>query len=203
MPADDSAPSPKPDSKPFLTDVKTIRERARQHIGDGAVTQGYSADREKVISILNEALATEIVCTLRYRYHYYMASGIHAKAVAAEFLEHAQEEQQHADSIAERITQLGGKPNFNPEGLAARSHAEYVEGENLVEMIEENLVAERIAIDTYREIAHYFGTADPTSRRLIESILAVEEEHAEDMSTLLEELGKKGEPAESANRASR
>lgn len=181
--------------KPFLTDIKVIRERARQHLDDGAVTGGYKADREKVISLLNEALATEIVCTLRYRYHYYMASGIHAKSVAAEFLEHAQEEQGHADLIAQRITQLGGKPNFNPEGLATRSHAEYVEGDSLVQMIEEDLVAERIAIDTYREIAQFIGQDDPTTRRIMEQILAMEEEHAEDLSTMLEDLGKKGEPA--------
>ncbi len=200
MPGDNSAQPTQRSAKPFLTDIKTIRARAREHIEDGAVTVGYKADREKVIQILNEALATEIVCTLRYRYHYYMASGIHAKSVAAEFLEHAQEEQGHADSIAERITQLGGKPNFNPDGLMIRSHAEYVEGDSLVEMIEEDLVAERIAIDTYREIAQYFGSDDPTSRRLMESILAMEEEHAEDLSTMLEELGKKGEPAPAAMR---
>lgn len=182
-------------NQPFLTDIKIIRERARQHINDGAVTGGYSADREKVLALLNTALATEIVCTLRYRYHYYMASGIHAKSVAAEFLQHAQEEQGHADMIAERITQLGGKPNFNPEGLATRSHAEYVEGDSLVQMIEEDLVAERIAIDTYREIANFIGKDDPTTRRLMEQILAMEEEHAEDLSTMLEDLGKKGEPA--------
>ncbi|WP_428310376.1 ferritin-like domain-containing protein [Hydrocarboniphaga sp.] len=181
--------------KPFLTDIKIIRERARQHMGDGAVTGGYSADREKVIALLNTSLATEIVCTLRYRYHYYMASGIHAKSIAAEFLQHAQEEQGHADMIAERITQLGGKPNFNPEGLATRSHAEYVEGDSLVQMIEEDLVAERIAIDTYREIANFIGSDDPTTRRMMEEILAMEEEHAEDLSTMLEDLGKKGEPA--------
>ena len=180
--------------KPFLTDIKTIRERARQHIRDGAVTQGYKADRHKVISLLNEALATEIVCTLRYRYHYYMAQGINAKSVAAEFLEHAGEEQQHAVMIAQRITQLDGKPNFNPDGLSTRSHAEYVEGDSLVEMIEENLVAERIAIDTYREIVQYLGNDDPTTRRLLEEILAQEEEHAEDLGTMLEELGEKGEP---------
>ena len=181
--------------KPFLTDIKIIRERARQHMSDGAVTGGYTADREKVLELLNTALATEIVCTLRYRYHYYMASGIHAKSIAAEFLQHAQEEQGHADQIAERITQLGGKPNFNPEGLATRSHAEYVEGDSLVQMIEEDLVAERIAIDTYREIANYIGKDDPTTRRMMEDILAMEEEHAEDLSTMLEDLGKKGEPA--------
>lgn len=181
-------------SKPFLTDIKTIRARAREHLRDGAITEGYKADRQKVISLLNEALATEIVCTLRYRYHYYKASGIHAKSIAAEFLEHAEEEQKHSDWLAKRIVQLGGKPNLNPEGLAMRSHAEYVEGDSLVEMIEEDLVAERIAIDTYREMAQYIGADDPTSRRMMEAILAEEEEHAEDLSTMLEELGQKGEP---------
>ncbi|MEP6882529.1 MAG: DUF892 family protein, partial [Dokdonella sp.] len=149
---------------------------------------------------LNEALATEIVCVLRYKYHYYMASGINAKSVAAEFLEHANEEQGHADRIAERITQLGGAPNLSPEGLLTRSHSDYVEGDDLVDMIKENLVAERIAIDSYREIVAYLGNADTTTRRIMEEILAVEEEHAEDMNTLLEELGKKGEPAKPAKR---
>lgn len=181
--------------KPFLTDIKLIRSRARAQISNGAVTEGYGANREKVIAILNEALATEIVCYLRYSYHHYKASGIHAKSVAAEFLEHAQEEQHHASRIAERITQLNGNPNFSPIGLQDRSHAEYVEGDDLVEMIEEDLVAERIAIDTYREIIQYLGNDDPTTRRMMEEILANEEEHAEDMHTLLEELGKKGEPS--------
>ena len=182
-------------AKPFLTDVETIRKRAREHIQQGAVTQGYKADRETVIKLLNDALATEIVCTLRYKYHYYMASGIHAKTVAAEFAEHATDEQEHADRIAERITQLDGKPNLDPEGLLSRSHAQYVEGSSLVEMIEEDLVAERIAIDSYREIAQYLGDDDPTSRRMMEEILAKEEEHAEDLKTMLEDLGKKCEPA--------
>ncbi len=185
--------------KPFLTDIETIRKRAREHIQGGAVTAGYSADRETVLRLLNESLATEIVCVLRYKFHYYMASGIHAKSVAAEFLEHANEEQVHADRIAERITQLDGKPDFSPEGLLSRSHSEYVEGDSLVEMIEEDLVAERIAIDTYREIVQYIGDDDPTTRRMLEDILASEEEHAEDLKTLLEELGKKGEPAKPRN----
>jgi bacterioferritin len=172
--------------KPFLTDIKTLRERARQHIQNGAVTQGYTADRETVVKLLNEALATEIVCVLRYKRHYFMASGIHAEGVAAEFLEHANEEQGHADSIAHRIVQLKGEPNFNPEGLLSRSHAEYVEGSTLTDMIEEDLVAERIAIDSYREMITYFGADDPTSRRLMEEILAVEEEHADDLVNLLE-----------------
>ena len=175
--------------KPFLTDIKTLRERARQHIHDGAVTQGYSADRETVIKLLNEALATEIVCVLRYRRHHFMATGINAESVAAEFLQHANEEQGHADEIAQRIVQLKGEPNFNPDGLLSRSHAEYVEGETLTDMIKEDLVAERIAIDSYREMISYFGNDDPTSRRMMEGILAVEEEHADDLVTLLEKMG--------------
>ena len=178
----------------FLTDIKTLRERARQHIEKGAVTEGYTANLETVIRILNEALATEIVCVLRYKRHYYMATGIHAQAVAAEFLEHAGEEQAHADQIAERITQLGGAPNFNPDGLTARSHAEYVEGESLTDMIKEDLIAERIAIDSYREMAQYFGDRDSTSRGMIERILAMEEKHADDLVNLLTTLDptKKG-----------
>ncbi len=175
--------------KPFLTDVKTLRERARKHIEKGAVTEGYRADRENVIKILNEALATEIVCVLRYKRHYFMASGINAQSVAEEFLQHANEEQTHADQIAQRIVQLGGEPNLSPEGLLTRSHSEYVEGESLVDMIKEDLVAERIAIDSYREIIAYLGTQDPTTRRLLEGILAMEEEHADDLVSLLEELG--------------
>lgn len=175
--------------KPFLTDIKTLRERARQHIENGAVTEGYRADRETAVKILNEALATEIVCVLRYKRHYFMASGIHAEGVAAEFLEHANDEQGHADQIAQRIVQLQGEPNFNPEGLLMRSHAEYVEGTSLTDMIKEDLVAERIAIDSYRDMINYFGNDDPTSRRLMESILAVEEEHADDLVSLLEKMG--------------
>jgi bacterioferritin len=176
--------------KPFLTDVKTLRERARRHIEQGAVTEGYKADRETVIKILNEALATEIVCVLRYKRHYFMASGIHAEGVAAEFLQHANEEQGHADQIAQRIVQLGGAPNFNPEGLLSRSHAEYVEGDTLIDMIKEDLVAERIAIDSYRDMIQYLGNDDPTTRRMMESILAMEEEHAEDLVSLLADLDK-------------
>jgi bacterioferritin len=175
--------------KPFLTDIKTLRERARQHIENGAITEGYTADRETVVKLLNEALATEIVCVLRYKRHYFMASGIHAEGVAAEFLEHANDEQGHADSIAHRIVQLKGEPNFNPEGLLTRSHAEYVEGTTLTDMIKEDLVAERIAIDSYRDMITYFGNDDPTSRRLLEGILAVEEEHADDLVSLLEQRG--------------
>jgi bacterioferritin len=175
--------------KPFLTDIKTLRERARQHIENGAVTEGYKADRETVIKLLNEALATEIVCVLRYRRHYFMASGINAESVAAEFLQHSNEEQGHADQIAQRIVQLKGEPNLDPEGLLTRSHAEYVEGTSLLEMIKEDLVAERIAIDSYREMISYFGNDDPTSRHMMEGILAVEEEHADDLVTLLENMG--------------
>lgn len=185
-------------SKPFLTDIEAIRKRAREHIDQGAITAGYTADRETVIKLLNEALATEIVCTLRYKYHYFMASGIHSQAVKAEFLEHAQQEQEHADRIAERITQLDGKPNFNPDGLLSRAHADYAEGADLVDMIKEDLIAERIAIDTYRAIIEYIGGDDPTTRRLMEEVLAQEEEHAEDMATLLAQLGETGEPARPA-----
>src|SRR6184192_3983737 len=168
-------------NKPFLTDIKTLRKRARQHIEQGAITEGYSADRKTVIKVLNEALATEIVCVLRYRRHYFMASGINADSVAAEFLQHSNDEQGHADQIAQRIVQLGGEPNFSPEGLLTRSHAEYVEGETLNEMITEDLVAERIAIDSYREMINYLGNNDPTTRRMMEGILAMEEEHADDL----------------------
>ncbi|MBU6416822.1 MAG: bacterioferritin [Xanthomonadaceae bacterium] len=181
--------------KPFLTDIKTIRKRARQHMQQGAVTASYTLDRGTVLKLLNEALATEIICVLRYKAHAYMASGINAKSVAAEFMEHAGEEQQHADQIAERITQLDGDPNFSPEGMQTRSHSEFVVPDDLAAMIEENLVAERIAIDSYREIINYVGDQDTTTKRLLEGILAMEEEHAEDMKTLMERFGKKGEPA--------
>jgi bacterioferritin len=178
----------------FLTDITTLRERARKHIEDGAVTQAYKGDRGMVVKILNEALATEIVCVLRYKRHYYMATGIHAQAVAEEFLQHANEEQGHADLIAERITQLGGAPDFSPEGLTTRSHSEYVEGESLVDMIKEDLVAERVAIDSYGDMVRYLGNDDPTTRRMLESILAMEEEHADDLAKLLATLDptKKG-----------
>ena len=167
------------------SDLEAIRKRARANMQDGAVTGAYKADRQKVIAVLNEVLATEIVCTLRYKNHYYMASGIHSKAVAAEFLEHAKEEEGHADAAAKRITELGGKPNFNPDGLHTRSHAEYREGESLEDMIKEHLIAERIAIETYSEIVRWLGDTDPTTRRMIEGLLAVEEEHADDLSNLL------------------
>ena len=176
--------------KSFLTDVKTLRRRARQHIEEGAVTAGYRAHRATVIKILNEALATEIVCVLRYRRHHFMASGLNAQSVAAEFLQHANEEQAHADQIAQRIVQLGGEPNFSPEGLLTRSHSEYVEGGTLIEMIREDLVAERVAIDSYREMIVWLANNDSTTRRMLEGILAMEEEHADDLVSLLEELGE-------------
>jgi bacterioferritin len=178
------------DQNSFLTDITEIRRRARQHIEDGAVTDGYKGDRKTVLRVLNEALATEIVCVLRYKRHHYMARGIHSQAVAEEFLEHAAEEQEHADLIAERITQLDGEPNFNPDGLLTRSHSEYVEGESLIDMIREDLIAERIAVESYSEIIRYLADNDPTSRRLMESILAKEEEHAEEMKTLLEAIAR-------------
>ncbi|APR35495.1 ferritin-like domain-containing protein [Paraburkholderia sp. SOS3] len=170
---------------PFVMDLERIRAQARQDMDDGPVTQTYKADRETVLKLLNGALATEIVCTLRYKRHYFMAKGINSEGVAQEFLEHANEEQQHADQLAARIVQLGGEPDFAPDSLTARSHSEYKEGADLKDMIRENLVAERIAIDTYREIVRYLGDADTTTRRIFEEILAVEEEHADDMADLL------------------
>jgi len=165
--------------------IQELRDRARQQITDGAVTKDYQLDRKQVISILNEALATEIVCVLRYKFHYFMASGIHSQSVKAEFLEHANEEQHHADQLAERIKQLGGKPEMNPAILASRSHSEYKEGTSLSDMIKEDLIAERIAIESYREIIQFLGDKDPTSKRLMAEILAKEEEHADDMADLL------------------
>lgn len=176
-------------SEPFLTDIKTLRDRARAHIEGGAVTPGYKADRETVIKLLNEALATEIVCVLRYKRHHFMASGLNAQSVAQEFLQHAIEEQTHADQIARRIVQIGGEPDFSPQGLLTRSHSEYVEGATLIGMIEEDLIAERVAIDSYRESISYLANDDSTTRRMLEEILAMEEEHAEDMASLLKELG--------------
>ena len=173
----------------FLTDIQEIRRRARAHMDQGAVTEGYKSDVKTVLRLLNEALATEIVCVLRYKNHYYTASGIHSQTVAEEFLEHANEEQAHADKIAARIIQLNGDPNLNPEGLLTRSHSEYVEKDKLVDMIKEDLVAERIAIESYAEIIRYLGDDDPTTRRMMEEILANEEEHADDLKTLLEQLG--------------
>jgi len=171
-----------------LSDIQTLRKRARQHIEEGAVTSGYAADRETVLKLLNEALATEIVCVLRYKRHYFMADGIHAEPVAAEFLEHATQEMEHADRIAGRIIQLRGEPNFSPDGLSTRSHAEYAEGESLKDMIKEDLVAERVAIESYREMVAYIAEKDPTTRRILEDILASEEEHADDLVSLLEGL---------------
>jgi bacterioferritin len=176
--------------KPFLTDVTELRRRARQHIEEGAVTDGYRANRDTVVKLLNEALATEIVCVLRYKRHYFMAQGIHADPIASEFLTHANEEQGHADQIASRIVQLGGSPNFSPEGLLARSHSEYVEGTTLVDMNREELVAERVAIDSYTEMIRYVGDNDITTRRMLETILAVEEEHADDLASFLADLDK-------------
>ena len=178
--------------QPFLSDIRKIRERARKHLEQGAVTSGYQADRETVLRLLNEALATEIVCVLRYKRHQFMAHGLAAQSVADEFAEHAAEEQTHADQLAKRITELGGAPNFNPEGILTRSHSEYVEGETLTDMIKEDLVAERVAIESYSEIIRFLGEKDPTSRRMMEEILAKEEEHAEDMHTLIERVGKAG-----------
>ncbi|MEJ7584717.1 MAG: ferritin-like domain-containing protein [Acidimicrobiales bacterium] len=174
----------------FLTDVKTLRERARAKMDQGPVTEAYGADPKQVIDVLNEALATEIVCYLRYKRHYFMAEGINSGNVATEFLEHANQELGHADQIAARITQLQGEPNFSPDGLTSRSHAEYVEGHDLVSMIREDLVAERIAIESYQEIARWLGDKDATTRRLMEEILAVEEEHADDLLGLLAEVGQ-------------
>jgi bacterioferritin len=168
-----------------ITQIQELRERARKQITDGAVTEDYKLDRKQVIGILNEALATEIVCVLRYKFHYFMASGIHSQAVKAEFLEHAGEEQVHADQIAERIKQLGGKPEMNPAILTSKSHSEYKEGNSLADMIKEDLIAERIAIESYRDIIQFLGDKDPTSKRLMEQILAKEEEHADDMADLL------------------
>jgi len=177
-------------TKPELTDVATLRRQARKHIEEGAVTAGYAADREAVLKLLNEALATEIVCVLRYRRHYFMARGIHSKGVAEEFLAHSNEELGHADQIAERIVQLGGEPDFAPDGLTGRSHAEYVAGKTLVGMIKEDLVAERIAIDSYRGMIEYIGDQDPTTSELLKGVLAVEEEHADELADLLQDLPK-------------
>lgn len=171
-----------------LTDTTTLRAQAREHLGEGAVTAGYSANRAKVLELLNAALATELVCVLRYRRHHFMARGIHSQAVAAEFLAHSNEEQAHADSLAARIVQLGGEPDFAPDNLTARSHAEYIAGGSLAEMIREDLVAERIAIDSYRELIQYLSVDDPTTSHVLKGILAVEEEHADELSDLLEGL---------------
>lgn len=180
------APQTNKQTGTFEMDVKAIRQRARANVTDGAVTDGYRGDRETVLRLLNEALATELVCVLRYKRHFFMAKGLSAEPAAAEFAEHAAEEQQHADRLAERIVQLGGAPDFSPEGLLKRSHSQYVEANSLQEMIRENVIAERIAIDSYRQMIDYIGADDPTTRRMLEEILAVEEEHADDLADFLE-----------------
>jgi bacterioferritin len=180
--------------KPFLSDVKELRRRARQHIEQGAVTPDYKADREVVIELLQTALATELVCVARYKRHYFMAQGIDAKAIADEFLEHAKEEQEHADEICRRICQLNGAPDLDPKGLLTRSHSEYVPGETLVDMIREDLIAERIAIESYGEVIRFLGDRDPTTKRIMEIILAKEEEHADDMANLLASLDPTKKP---------
>ena len=180
-----SKPSEQAVKGPHLSDIEAIRTRARQHISAGAVTPSYDANREVVLKLLNEALATELVCVLRYRRHYYMAEGVLAEAVKKEFLEHSIEEQGHADLLAERIVQLGGAPNFDPTGLATRSHAEYQEGATLEEMITEDLIAERVAIESYREMVEYIGAHDSSTRRILERILGVEEQHAEELASML------------------
>ena len=171
--------------RPFLADMQEIQRRARQHIEEGAVTPGYTADRDTVVKVLNEVLATEIVCTLRYKRHYFMAAGIQSESIATEFNEHAQDEQQHTDWVARRIVQLDGEPDFSPDGLHTRSHVTYMAGTDLSDMIRENLIAERVAIDTYRAFIEYLKDDDPTTRRIMEKILEMEEEHAEDMAGLL------------------
>jgi bacterioferritin len=184
--ADTTSQQSAPAGPPFLADIKAIREQARQHMGEGAVTAGYGKDREQAHQVLNAALATELICVLRYKRHAFMAVGIYSEPIAAEFAKHADEEQRHADSLAHRIVQLGGAPDFSPDGLSSRAHADYVECNTLKEMIEENLVAERIAIDTYREMARWFGQDDPTTKRLLEGILEQEEEHADELADLLQ-----------------
>ncbi|MFN0317606.1 MAG: bacterioferritin [Burkholderiales bacterium] len=168
-----------------LSDIQSLRKRARKNIEEGAVTEGYGADRKAVIGLLNGALATELVCVLRYKRHYFMARGINSEPVKAEFLAHAGEEMLHADRLANRITELGGEPDFSPDGLSARSHAEYAEGDTLSSMIKEDLIAERIAIESYREMISYLAGHDPTTQRMLKEILASEEEHAEDLASLL------------------
>ena len=174
----------------FLTDVRLLRERARQHIERGPVTDAYGADRERVVAVLNEVLATELICVLRYKRHYFMASGQSSVAIGQEFLEHANEEMQHVDQVADRITQLRGEPNFSPEGLASRAHSEYMEGTSLLDMVKEDLVAERVAIASYQGIIRWLGDKDPTTTDMLRQILAVEEEHADDLLTILEDQGR-------------
>jgi bacterioferritin len=182
----DTPPTASAPAKPFLTDVKTLRERARKNLSEGVVTSTYGGDVQRTIEILQSVLATEIVCVLRYTMHAVTATGISSEAIKAEFAQHAKEEQQHMMAVAERIDQLGGTPNFNPEGLATRSASQYAEGENLVDMIRENLIAERIAVDHYRELIRFFADDDPATRVMLEGILSVEEEHATDMQDLLQ-----------------
>ncbi|HXC58904.1 MAG TPA: ferritin-like domain-containing protein [Steroidobacteraceae bacterium] len=172
----------------FLSDIQTLRERARKHVFNGAVTPSYGANREVVLQLLNEALATELVCVLRYRRHYFMANGALGEAIKSELLKHANEEQGHADQIAERIVQLGGEPDFNPQGMSDRSHSEYVEGNTFPDMLKEDLIAERVAIESYTEMVRYIGDGDPTTRRMLEGILAIEEEHAEELASMLDTL---------------
>jgi bacterioferritin len=173
----------------FLSDVETLRKNAREHIEKGPITSSYGADIDRVISVLNEVLATELVCVLRYKRHYYMAQGLDSRPIAEEFAQHASEEQDHADRVAARIVQLQGEPDFNPETLVRRSHAEYTAGRDLIEMIKEDLIAERVAISSYQEIVKWLGGADPTTRRLMEDILGVEEEHADDLVNFLTKMG--------------
>jgi bacterioferritin len=174
------------DNRFALTDVETLRARARQNVEEGAVTIGYGANRDSIIKLLNEALATELICVLRYKRHYFMAKGIHSESVKAEFMQHAEEEMVHVDRIAKRITELGGEPDFSPDTLSSRSHAEYIPGDSLASMIKEDLIAERIAIESYREMISYLANNDPTTQCMIKEILAMEEEHADDMASLLE-----------------
>jgi bacterioferritin len=180
---------------PTQMDVSELRKRARHHILHGAVTDTYEGDLKRSIQLLQEALATEIVCMLRYRSHYYLADGIQAPSVAPEFLEHADEELDHAHRLSERIKQLGGEPNWSPHGITERSHAEFTGGDTLVALIREDLIAERIAIDSYRAMVQYFGNSDPTSRRLLERILAKEEEHAQELQDLLLTLDPQRKPS--------
>ena len=187
-PANANAGATQNTDQPFLSDVATLRQRARKHIEEGAVTANYGLDPKLVCKVLNEALATEIVCVLRYKVHYFMAAGIHSESVKSEFQEHATEEQEHADRIAERIVQLGGDPDFNPAILVSRSHSQYDASKNLRDMLREDLVAERIAIESYREIVQWLGDKDSTTRKMMEEILATEEEHADDIVSLLEGL---------------
>lgn len=176
----------------FVLDMEAIRRQAREHLNEGAVTDAYKGSRDTVVQLLNDALATELVCVLRYKRHYFMSAslgGIAGFAVTSELAQHVTEEQQHADKLAQRIVQLGGEPNFDPKGLATRSHAEYVSGSNLEEMLRDDLIAERIAIETYSEMIRYLGSKDPTTRRVLEEILEQEEEHADELRDFLSRLG--------------